>query len=1305
MAVNYTGVSRSKCTAAPAIWTLAEVAQQLAQNNWPDASISGLGPSSTAGASGSTNPPDVTLRCVDSIYLYASYSLACDDNFKYPIGVVWELSTDYGISWQQLANSYNLNSQRMSIGHRLLGTRNISDPANVKIVYERVLDEKAVREGEYQFYGYIDSIRISSGIPRYVEDTITPYDPHAPILIDAHTLFTLNLGFEELQGGGILDYRNDATIADAEAKVGTRNIRYYIKPRAPSLGVTNPIPHPAKTAQNEWDATTLPSSPPATSALYDPYRPQAFRVIPDPDNAARRVIEITESDRTTPIDHPFNIGTSVIPAERIVFERIDPAEFEGFPTELTAGKPYFIQPSGFSATYFKLGAYDNENTSTLVSVATGTYPNTTVRLQPVFDAAISPPEDVLSAGFSLLDAGALTFSNLIAGHKRRVDKTVSTLAARNALSGADKFIGMCVEVTTDQTFYVLDTANTWQEVPGFSPAIQFLTDVSNYTTASKTLSNYLALEDISKRGYPRGQFNFSVDQNDFCIEGYFKVIAFQHSYDGEWATVNFKSILINTQSWEDQASDAENKEKDLSGDGVRIYVTPHKTLAANGVIFNELLIGDLHVDIGFNLDVLRVEGLLADRFYHIALSRQRDTYRLYLDGIKVDELDLQPQKFLAADRTISTNHHLYRTAWTRGALQRGLSADVRVIATRPTFLFFDPDAVYCTRDGKDTTIGDDSGHAKRKTTTDTPPQDLLLNYYYPVAPVSHEVAAATTENITLSAEQTVDGILVETGDNVLVKNQTNATENGVYTVSSGAWSRAATFEDTDALTYSRRVRVAAGATNCNRVYVLNSVAITTPPTAFGTQALTFSRLDTSEDTHVYVFDDTAGLVTHKVEVIANISFKELLPGQTVFDLAGGDIDTNTPFALSWWENTAVGPGLVIGTNSSDQTKLVPPPYGNSPGAGWRAGASNVASTTNSKVPVELSRSLTVTDDRLVVRLEVTCSGVVGYSRNVVFRARSFLQPLIAVFGIVLGRTASNLTATQSKLVSTLRHRVRVATGTPGSAADESIFLRKNASGATVVDGVTLQNGDLILVKNNVKVSSTTVTADANGIYVFNNADWDTKWARANLLNKDEEFTLYSRAAGLTQAVRANTGLRVEVLEGTNNAGKVFRLALDNAADTSTYIAPDAGTDINFTDVEATTVDANGVSIAAEPVIQQFSAAVDRVTLLFSKSLATATTLTAAVTSGDLKLYRYATQSALENDESPAATTTLTAANIFTVPSSDGSLYEVVGLAAYTGTAGFYKLVLATKAEGQTNSIRDESANLFASPAVITWQKP
>lgn len=54
---------------------------------------------------------------------------------------------------------------------------------------------------------------------------------------------------------------------------------------------------------------------------------------------------------------------------------------------------------------------------------------------------------------------------------------------------------------------------------------------------------------------------------------------------------------------------------------------------------------------------------------------------------------------------------------------------------------------------------------------------------------------ATTENITLSGSQTIDGIGVGDGDRVLVKNQTDLTENGIYVAStSGAWVRSA---DTD----------------------------------------------------------------------------------------------------------------------------------------------------------------------------------------------------------------------------------------------------------------------------------------------------------------------------------------------------------------------------------------------------------------------------------------------------------------------------------------------------------------------------
>jgi hypothetical protein len=107
--------------------------------------------------------------------------------------------------------------------------------------------------------------------------------------------------------------------------------------------------------------------------------------------------------------------------------------------------------------------------------------------------------------------------------------------------------------------------------------------------------------------------------------------------------------------------------------------------------------------------------------------------------------------------------------------------------------------------------------------------DAIASGNMPKLPVD----AATTTNITLSGTQTIDGYAVSAGQRVLVKNQSTASQNGVYVVAAGAWSRA-TDLDTWTELYKAYVAVLNGGQS-GASYVCNIASTGT----LGTDAITW----------------------------------------------------------------------------------------------------------------------------------------------------------------------------------------------------------------------------------------------------------------------------------------------------------------------------------------------------------------------------------------------------------------------------------------------------------------------------------
>jgi len=153
--------------------------------------------------------------------------------------------------------------------------------------------------------------------------------------------------------------------------------------------------------------------------------------------------------------------------------------------------------------------------------------------------------------------------------------------------------------------------------------------------------------------------------------------------------------------------------------------------------------------------------------------------------------------------------------------------------------------------------------------------------------VKTAVRLATTDNITLTGLQSpngIDGIALVAGDRILVKNQTNPAQNGVYDASTGNWARSS-----DSDSESELVNAFYFVIEGNTLQATGFTQSTPTPIVVGTTALVFNQFSGSAN-----FIAGAGLTkTLNTFNVGTASTDRIVVNSDSIDLAFTGVTANT----------------------------------------------------------------------------------------------------------------------------------------------------------------------------------------------------------------------------------------------------------------------------------------------------------------------------------------------------------------------------------------------------------------------------
>ena len=406
-----------------------------------------------------------------------------------------------------------------------------------------------------------------------------------------------------------------------------------------------------------------------------------------------------------------------------------------------------------------------------------------------------------------------------------------------------------------------------------------------------------------------------------------------------------------------------------------------------------------------------------------------------------------------------------------------------------------------------------------------------------------DAVVATTVNILLTGLQAVDGVVLTGGERVLVKNQINASTNGVYIAAAGAWARSTDADAVSGLPRSTAVYVTGGTQGQNTSWQFND----------STQLL---GTTTANNANVTNLVSTAGLAVGMLVTGAGIpggtTIASLGSNGTSLRLSQNATLSGSLTALSFVKNTAV----VVGT---DPVVFIPVGGGLTVTSATSIGGSSLLQAATGLLTAGTANApaSTINASANFGRLSASAPGAIVVTNDTSLELQN-----------VRTTTAGGISVTADGTLTAVSVAATGTAGTPGNVSLTSIY------GDVVAESITSTLGDIDLTSINGSVAVTKARLNS-----------------ANISASSGSITVTADTAGKSIAIDGRLNAQLNGAAGgdislLSNAGQLDFLMSANvvAADQLTISTP--------ADVPSVDTFAQTPAAARLDLTSQFGAGVD-----------------------------------------------------------------------------------------------------------------